>query len=120
MDGCILKVQKRSNNYLNASRLFFLNHGNLFQVDFRTALYNCLVRRLELVAFETESELSANYWTNNKEYQEAMETGSSIFNFFFFHDGIFSLNTEIPTLSQSKLIIFILRNHLFLDEWHTF
>jgi hypothetical protein len=43
-------------------------------MDFESAMYNCLLRRMELVAFDENIEYN-DYWKNSFFYQRAMGLG---------------------------------------------
>jgi hypothetical protein len=43
-------------------------------MNYEDAMYNCLLRRATLVAFEEKSELN-KYWYNSSYFQNAFETG---------------------------------------------
>jgi hypothetical protein len=43
-------------------------------MNFEDAMYNCLLRRATLVAFEEEKELN-KYWHNGSYFQEAFDMG---------------------------------------------
>jgi hypothetical protein len=49
----------------------------MFQMNFEDAMYNCLLRRSSLVAFEEDSELHS-YWFNSTYFQNAFDLGSSL------------------------------------------
>jgi len=53
-------------------------------MDFNTALYNCVTRRLELAAFG-QDELHT-YWKESLEYSLAMNTGIDASNYIILQD----------------------------------
>jgi hypothetical protein len=44
-------------------------------MKFEDAMYNCLLRRATLVAFDSENEFENNYWTNSTYFQTAFDMG---------------------------------------------
>jgi hypothetical protein len=73
-------------------RLFVSNE--LFEMNFADAMYNCLLRRMELVAFDRADELH-RYWNTSSYYGKAMGIGDSIFTYFNrFHQVYLSLRNH--------------------------
>jgi hypothetical protein len=50
------------------------------EMTFAQAIYNCLLRRMELVAFDMSEELHA-YWYQSGFYGKAMNIGAITLNF---------------------------------------
>jgi hypothetical protein len=61
-------------------------------MDFAAAMYNCLLRRMELVAFDTKDEIHS-YWMRSNYYAQAMSTGSdfSTNSHFYRHKSILEI-----------------------------
>jgi hypothetical protein len=49
-------------------------------MNFEDALYNCLLRRADLVAFDEVEESISNYWPKSTYFQTGFQTGLNNFN----------------------------------------
>jgi hypothetical protein len=53
---------------------FAMSGTIVIQMNFEGAMYNCLIRRMELVAFDMAEELH-EYWTQSDYYPRALKIG---------------------------------------------
>jgi hypothetical protein len=74
-------------------------------MTFDDAMYNCLLRRMELVAFDRPDELH-RYWNTSSYYEKAMGIGDTILTFFLsFQSGlILKKSSTIGQQDQVRLL----------------